>query len=416
MTHSNDLLRKCLNEIERTLNWIDSKQWQQKHFESLNEIIYEKTNVSLSPLTLKRLWGKVKYNSNPSKSTLDTLAQYLNYKNWIDYQSYNKPKKYKLQSSFFKSKKNIIATSIILGSLILIISAVKLIAIHPRDYSNVVFSAQKLSSSLPNTVYFKYKVKDTDADSVIIQQSWDPKLHHTVDKNKTDFSCIYYYPGYYKAKLVLDNTVVSQQDLYVNSNGWLGVIEKAPVPIYLDLKDSADNDTISIKQSDLLDAGFDLNNKIPQTTINLVEKFDNIQGNNFELQARFKQTLPKGEAICQKSTLIILCTDGFFYIPQSIKGCVNELKMYIPNESINAKDSDLSNLGIENTAVVNLKLKVTKGILDLKINNNKNIVDTLTSNPGNIVGIKIGFHGSGELYSWSLKSKNKEYTMHDFLP
>ncbi len=418
MIQKNDLLIKCLKEIENKLNWVDSNQWQQKHFESLNEIIYQKTNVSLSPLTLKRLWGKVKYHSTPSASTLDTLARFLDYDDWIDYQCDNKKHKiFNLKLNYLKNKKAILIPSIIIGGLVLIISAVKLTAIlYPRDYSNFEFSVQKLSSNLPNTVYFKYNVKNTDADSVIIQQSWDPKLHHIVDKNKTDFSCIYYYPGYYKAKLVLDNMVVSQQDLYINSNGWLGIIHKEPIPIYLNLKDIVDSNVISIKESHLLNAGFDLNLKVPSSTINLIEEFDSIKGDDFELQARFKQTYSKGEAICQKSALIILCEDGYFYIPQSIKGCVNELQMYIPNKVINAVDSDLSNLGIENAAIVDLKLRVSKGIFDLKINNNKNIVDTLSFNPGKIVGVKIGFHGTGEVYSLSLKSKNGEYTMRDFLP
>lgn len=71
MIQNHIILKRCLKEIESRLNWINSNQWQQKHFESLSELIYEKTKVSLSPLTLKRLWGKIKYNSNPSSSTLE---------------------------------------------------------------------------------------------------------------------------------------------------------------------------------------------------------------------------------------------------------------------------------------------------------------------------------------------------------
>ncbi|MCL6220293.1 hypothetical protein [Zunongwangia pacifica] len=79
MTESNILLSKCLKKIERKLNWVASEQWQQKHFESLSELIFEKNKVRLSPLTLKRLWGKTKYDSNPSASTLDALARFLDY-------------------------------------------------------------------------------------------------------------------------------------------------------------------------------------------------------------------------------------------------------------------------------------------------------------------------------------------------
>lgn len=179
-----------------------------------------------------------------------------------------------------------------------------------KDYSNFGFSAQQLSTGLPNTVYFCYNAMNTSADSVFIQQTWDARKRQRVDKNKTDFSCIYYYyPGYYRAKLVLDDSIVSQEDLYIKSNGWLGIVHKDPVPFYLTQEEIICNNIISIKEKHLIEAGFDLKNKIPITTINLVEKFDTIKGNDFELKTSFKQTFPKGEAICQKAALIILCSN-----------------------------------------------------------------------------------------------------------
>ncbi len=417
MTQNLILLKKCLKEIESKINWVDSSQWQQNHFESLSELIYEKTKVNLSPLTLKRLWGKTKYDSNPSINTLDTLVKFLDYEDWIDYQCNQNRKIVDLKYNYLKNKKVVVAASIIFGILLLTISIIKLMPYSSaKDYSNFEFSVRKLSSSLPNTVYFKYNAKNSDADSVIIQQSWDPKLHHLVDKNKTDFSCIYYYPGYYKAKLVLDKEVVSEQDLYIKTNGWLGIIQKEPVPYYLTAEKIVDSNIISIKEKDLIEAGFDLKNEIPITTINLVEEIDSVEGNNFELQASFKQTYSQGEAICQKTALIILCSNGYFHIPFSIKGCVNELRMYIPDKQISAKDRDLGNLGIVDSNIIDLDLKVTQGIFDLAINSISAFQDTLTTNPGKIVGVKFGFHGTGEVYSFKLSSEDKIFTMSDFMP
>ncbi len=415
MNQNQDLLFICLKEIENRLKWIPSNEWQHKHFESLNELILTKTQVSLSPLTLKRLWGKIKYDSNPSATTLDTLARFLDYKDWIDYQCKQNEKNNKLKFFYLKNKKVLTTTGLIIVLLTATISIVRMMpASNTKDYSNFEFSVQKLSSGIPNTVYFKYNAKNTNADSVLIQQSWDPKLRHLVDKNKTDFSCIYYYPGYYKAKLLLDKKIVSQQDLYIKSNGWLGIVHKDPVPFYLNAEEIIDDNKILIKEGDLIDAGFDLNKEIPHTTLNLVEEFDSISGNDFELHTVFKQTYPNGDAICQKSELIILCSESFFYIPFSIKGCVNELGMYIPQKEISAKNTDLSILGIEGAADV--KIKVSKGIFKLIVNHNSTMIDTLTANPGKIVGLKFGFHGTGEVSSFKLSSGNTSYSEHDFFP
>jgi hypothetical protein len=38
---------------------------------------------------LKRVWGKVKYDSLQNTHTLDTLVQFLGYENWRDFKSQN---------------------------------------------------------------------------------------------------------------------------------------------------------------------------------------------------------------------------------------------------------------------------------------------------------------------------------------
>lgn len=418
MDKNHDLLQKCRKEIEHSLNWIDSNQWQHKHFESLSDLVFDKTKVCLSPLTLKRIWGKVKYDSKPSASTLDALARFLDYNSWIEYQSINRQKPLKQRrSGYVLNKKILITTSIVIGITLLIFGALKMIpSFDTKDYSEFEFSFESLSSGIPNTVYFKYNVKNTDADSVIIQQSWDPKLHHLVDKEKTDFSCIYYYPGYYNAKLVLDNNVVAQQDLLVGSNGWLGIMHKEPIPTYLPLAQIYESNSLSIKEAHLVEAGFDLKNQIPMTTINIVKEFDGLFGDNFELSAHFEQTYAKGEAVCQHSGVFVMCTNDYFYIPFSIKGCVNELQMHIPGKTLNAWEEDLRYLGIENNQGISLRLKVTDGVLNLNINNHQSFMDTLTVNPGRVVGVQIAFHGPGQVYSFNIQSETNSYSMTDFMP
>jgi hypothetical protein len=188
------------------------------------------------------------------------------------------------------------------------------------------------------------------------------------------------------------------------------------VPTYLSLEQIYENNSLSIKEAHLLDAGFDLKNEIPTTTFNLIREFDGINGNNFELRAQFKQTYAKGQAVCQRSGIIVMCTNDYFYIPFSIKGCVNELQMHIPDKTLNARDQDLRNLGFEKNQDISVKLKVTDGVLNLNVNNHQNFMDTLTVNPGKIVGVQFGFHGSGQLNSFNIESETNSYSMTDFMP
>jgi len=79
------LIRHCLEQIERTLNWGPADRWSNQDFEKLGDLIVEKTKIKLSVSTLKRIWGKVQYFNLPSVTTLNALAQFSGYENWRQY-------------------------------------------------------------------------------------------------------------------------------------------------------------------------------------------------------------------------------------------------------------------------------------------------------------------------------------------
>ena len=68
------LLRESIEEsIGRTLR-------TPKDFDFLAESIFEKLHQRISPTTLKRLWGYLHdTSSSPRPSTLDLLAQFIDY-------------------------------------------------------------------------------------------------------------------------------------------------------------------------------------------------------------------------------------------------------------------------------------------------------------------------------------------------
>ena len=67
-------IQHLLQTIERQLDWGAADAWQSRDFDKLNQLILEKTGVSLSASTLKRVWGRVQYGHAPSAVTLDALA------------------------------------------------------------------------------------------------------------------------------------------------------------------------------------------------------------------------------------------------------------------------------------------------------------------------------------------------------
>ena len=64
---------------------IGKKLKTPRDFDFLAEAIFEKLHHSVSPSTLKRFWGYMPQYSTTRASTLDILAQFIDYKDWDDF-------------------------------------------------------------------------------------------------------------------------------------------------------------------------------------------------------------------------------------------------------------------------------------------------------------------------------------------
>ena len=85
MSSDEAYISKARALIESRTGWGNSDQWTNQDFLALSEKIREQTGVTLSHVTLKRIWGKVRYDSLPNPHTLDTLARFAGYEHWRDF-------------------------------------------------------------------------------------------------------------------------------------------------------------------------------------------------------------------------------------------------------------------------------------------------------------------------------------------
>jgi hypothetical protein len=88
------LIEQVKRRFEEKTGWGSSESWNNQDFIYLSEWIQKDTGVVLSHVTLKRFWGKVRCESNPSTHTVNTLVQFLGYKWWRDFwEANNSPDK-----------------------------------------------------------------------------------------------------------------------------------------------------------------------------------------------------------------------------------------------------------------------------------------------------------------------------------
>ena len=85
MITEEELISETKNQIEKKLGWGNSQDWTNQDFLALSKKIQDELQIAVSHVTLKRIWGKVKYTSLPNTFTLNTLVQFIGYENWRDF-------------------------------------------------------------------------------------------------------------------------------------------------------------------------------------------------------------------------------------------------------------------------------------------------------------------------------------------
>ena len=318
MESENLLIEKLKECIGNHLSWGNHENWSNKDFEDLSEKIFEKTNVQLSAVTLKRIWGKLKYDSAPTINTLNTLAQFVGFETWRDFRNQSKENSLHgsadlpSQNEILETTKNqflnkkikygaIAALLIILGVLFLSFitgKSAKILKPSPDDFA---FSIKKvITTGVPNSVIFDYDASKSPVDSIYIQQSWNKDLSTLVPKTQNQHTSIYYYPGYFKAKLVVGDQIMKEHDLFIQSDGWIPFVEQKPVPIYLDNKDLKKEGIMGLSIDNIKSYNIQLQPNTPIVRYSNVKDFGSITSDEFVLETAVRSEYNMGAAVCQK--------------------------------------------------------------------------------------------------------------------
>jgi hypothetical protein len=401
------LISQCLGHIEEKLGWGPSHQWHHDVFVELSALIQADTKVVLSTTTLKRVWGKIKYPNAPSISTLNTLAQFAGYTNWREFKQ-----EAGVKSPGWIERKLHPHLGIIVPAAgiltVIFISFFSLIGINNAnpniDMSAVSFSCRPVTESIPNSVVFDFDLKGIRSDSLYIQQFWDPSKTIKITDNQKQATGIYYYPGYYRAKLLVDGNIIKEQDLFLKSNGWLATIDYQPIPKYikhiktLQLPLSSLNDIRSSTQ--------------PVTsTYHYIDEFKALSGDNFRLGTTIKHVSNTTWDVCQNATIIIVGTKSAHMIPFAITGCSSNLGIMTSEVYLSGKEHDLSALSVDLSEATDLKIEVINKQISIFANSKKLYSSSYTESIGTIVGLRYRFLGAGEVSHIVLSNPSESETI-----
>lgn len=400
-------IKKCLACIENKLNQGASSEWTSYDFEKLSDDIQSVTGVILSVTTLKRLWGRLKYGSTPTTTTLNTLARFAGYSDWREFK-HEMP----LDHLPIPAAENLPLTVIkkaggkwqywFFGFSILLITSYAMFFLSTKtkasaEHSFYKFSSNKIKTTgVPNSVIFNYDAVAAGTDTVFITQSWDITRKIAVPARQHTYSAIYYNPGYYRAKLIVGQQIVKEHDLMISSDGWLAMVHKdGTVPLYFKKNEVLKNNKIEVNEALLSKYNLPLQPSLPALRFYKVKDIGDIKNDNFILETTLKSDFHQGNAACQRVEVLILCKDETIIIPLCSKGCVGDLSLYAAGTTVESKNADLSKFGCNLDQWVRLRVESKNRHMRFFINGEEAYSLHFSSKPAVIVGLQYRFNGIG---------------------
>lgn len=432
-------LEQCKQLIEASLGWGDASSWTNEDFDTLSGRIFDKTSVRLSVSTLKRIWGKVKYDSSPTTATLNALTRYAGFESWRDFMAARQPAPTGQGSPLpqslpvaappsatrhtpapqpspapgLRTATPLIIITVALGVLLSFIGArireLILPAVPPSPSETAAatllkFENRRTSDELPNSVVFDYDATPLHPKAVMIQQSWDPKRREKVDPNGKQHTSIYYYPGYFYAKLIVDGEMKKQSEVFVPTKGWKGIVGRSPLPVYLSAAESrVDSGRMGIAATTLeAKTGSPVFSGMWVTFAD-VHEFPGIAGDHFMLKATVRNTSAVEQCLCRNVQITLLGKESAIIIPLSDKGCISGLGLLTGFTGVSGKDHDLSAFGCDFNNWQQVTCTEEDRVLNIWLNNRLIYTVTAARSIGDIVGLRFAFEGTGAVKEAVLK-------------
>lgn len=406
------LVQKCRSLIEEALGWGNSEEWTTQDFDTLSQKIMVKTHVQLSVITLKRMWGRIRYDSKPTITTLNTLAQFIGFENWRTFKQHHalsngnshtnehvKPIQGYHSEDKFRTRKRY-TVFVILG--VLLASAAIILYFTSFDTPDTKLDSNKFQFSskkvvdlgVPNTVIFDYDVTAAkNSDSIFIQQSWDKRLSQLVARDQRQHTSIYYHPGFFQAKLRINDQVVQEHNLLIKSQGWLPLIDLKPVPVYFKQSAILNKGFMGLSIKKINESNIPLQPNTPWIGYYNVGDFGNLYSDDLIFETELKNEYNEGAAACQHSEVHVLFEGAAMVMPLCVPGCVAELSF----ADMSGKKLDLSALGVNFSDWVNVRFEVRDTLVQVYINRKKAFDLKAAMKPVRLVGLIYRFQGTGSV-------------------
>ena len=278
---------------------------------------------------------------------------------------------------------------------------------NPNDFK---LRSDEVSEGLPNTVVFYYDAGMAGLNDLVeLQQDWDSRKRVEISRTDTVATSLYYKPGFFNAKLVVNDSVVIETEVFIDSKSWVGIIDDEQTPIYLDSIDFRSG-LLKINENTITEHGLGNKRKRFSTGYYKVGGFTGFSTSDFSFETELNNITDDGYNVCRNTRITILFKGGAISIPVSEKGCSSQLRLFVFDKIFRGKTTDLSNLGVHFTSgkTLKLRLRLKAGQLEIHLNNELVFKTMYTEKDLDFLGVVYNFEGIGSVNKLEINKPNNQ--------
>jgi hypothetical protein len=219
-------------------------------------------------------------------------------------------------------------------------------------------------------------------------------------------TCIYYYPGFYTAKLTGNDKLLKETKLMLNTKGWLPLVIYQfwdSIPVYIHNTDFSNKDEIHLSPAEVQKNRVAIDKEY-LTYFSMAKEFG-LSSDNFQFETKIKNSIDDGALVCQRAWIMIIGENGWFNIPLSAKGCISDINLICSEKYWDGKNYDLSAFGCDMNQWHCLKVENRNRSLNIILDEKLIFNTTYKSDIGAITEICYVFKGCGAFKDVLLKNK-----------
>jgi hypothetical protein len=398
-------MEKCLQLIEKKLQWGSRFNWSHYNFEVLSDRINEETGILISTRTLLRLFKMPDLkNYNPQIATKNGLTKFLGYKNWIDFTEQKSDSQIEstTQADSAPSKKPGTLIKIIVLALIVIITIgvyFLIQAVHKESVPDITFTCDSVCGKAPFTTSFQYKIPIRSKRNYFFN-SGEGLNKHSVTPYKASFNHCYLTPGVFDSKIMNSKgDTLKSIRIIVESANWESVIgyddtKAKPIP-FTNKPLTSRKGIFHVPLQEVVFRKVDTS-RIYWVNYLLIKKME-ASGDHFTLTTRFKNNTALDGISCFDMMGFVHGEKSSHRVHFTQKGCSYYVNNQFSERKTDGKNNDLSKFGINIEDWNILELETKEKNIKVTINGMEIFITYYRQSIGTIRGISFMFKGGGAL-------------------